>query len=62
MGRSCLPTNLLLTVSFAYITFSYSSIAYKHFCAQIKILEIELLLPTSIIAYSSIAYKHFAYI
>jgi len=49
----CLPvsaTSLLSRVRLPCII-AYSSIAYKHLCAQIKILETELLLPTSIIVY-----------
>ena len=49
-------TNFRNGVTFAYIYYclqvllptsiiAYSSIAYVHFCAQIKILETELLLP-----------------
>ena len=64
-----LLTSLLPTVRLCTKIIAYSSIAYVHFCAQIKILETELLLPilllstvrlsTCIIAYSSIGHKHF---
>ena len=41
-----LLTSLLPTVRLRTKIIAYSSIAYVHFCAQIKILETELLLPT----------------
>ena len=45
-------------IPFVYKLIAYSSIAYMHFWAQIKILETELLLPICIIAYTSIAHKY----
>jgi len=61
-----LPTSLLPTVRLHTKIIAYNPIAYMDFCTQIKISEIELLLPilllptgrllTYIIAYSSQSY------
>jgi len=72
--QKLLPTAQLPTCIITYkyyclqCSIAYPLLPYVHFCAQIKFLEIELLLPTYvllpivrlptyIIAYSSIVYK-----